>query len=304
MADGGFRGTNIEQDSRFADKQKKLLKSIKFPASYSQKVNMSKVKIEVMKPWIHKRVIEILGVEDELLINFIFEMLEAKKLDPKELQINLTEFLAKETPGFVTQLWGLLLSAQENVAGIPQVFLDEKMREVKKMEEDAARMREELARRQAGSGGVGEDEGGELRAGGREEEQEKTGRRSSRWDDSGREERKDGVDRYSSSRRREDRYDNRRDESGRDDRRDRADRYRDSRSEYSRRESGCRDDYEREERGSRRERDDSRRDSRGDYSRRESDHKHRDYERESRREVDQRSDRRSPPSPRRRTVDG
>lgn len=39
---------------------------------------MTKVKIDVMKPWIAKRVTELIGFEDEVLINFIYGLLEGK----------------------------------------------------------------------------------------------------------------------------------------------------------------------------------------------------------------------------------
>jgi serine/arginine repetitive matrix protein 1 len=39
---------------------------------------MTKVKMDVMKPWIAKRVTEFLGFEDEVLINFIYGLLEEK----------------------------------------------------------------------------------------------------------------------------------------------------------------------------------------------------------------------------------
>lgn len=40
MADAGyFKGTSAEQDSRFANKQKKLLKQMKFPDNIDIKVN-------------------------------------------------------------------------------------------------------------------------------------------------------------------------------------------------------------------------------------------------------------------------
>lgn len=38
---------------------------------------MSKVELKVIKPWISKKVVEILGFEDDVLIDFIFNMLEA-----------------------------------------------------------------------------------------------------------------------------------------------------------------------------------------------------------------------------------
>lgn len=39
---------------------------------------MAKVKMDVMKPWIAKRVTELIGFEDEVLINFIYGLLEGK----------------------------------------------------------------------------------------------------------------------------------------------------------------------------------------------------------------------------------
>lgn len=75
-----FRSFSADQDSRFGNKEKKLLKTMKFPAEYSQKVNATKVNWEVMKPWIAKRVTELLGIEDEVLIAYIYEQVEGKKV--------------------------------------------------------------------------------------------------------------------------------------------------------------------------------------------------------------------------------
>jgi hypothetical protein len=84
MADAGFfRGTNSEQDSRFFNKTKKLMKSMKFPPNINTKVDMSKVNMDVVKPWITKRVTEILGFEDDVVIEFIFNLFEGN-------QVNLT----------------------------------------------------------------------------------------------------------------------------------------------------------------------------------------------------------------------
>lgn len=44
----------------------------------SPQVDMSKVNLEVIKPWITKRVTEILGFEDDVVIEFIFNQLEVK----------------------------------------------------------------------------------------------------------------------------------------------------------------------------------------------------------------------------------
>ena len=53
--------------------------------------------------------------------------------DPKTMQINLTGFLnAKNAFSFMHELWDLLTSAQENIAGIPAAFLEQKKEEIKK----------------------------------------------------------------------------------------------------------------------------------------------------------------------------
>ncbi|OPJ71653.1 serine/arginine repetitive matrix protein 1 [Patagioenas fasciata monilis] len=132
MDAGFFRGTSAEQDNRFSNKQKKLLKQLKFAECLEKKVDMSKVNLEVIKPWITKRVTEILGFEDDVVIEFIFNQLEVKNPDSKMMQINLTGFLnGKNAREFMGELWPLLLSAQENIAGIPTAFLELKKEEIK-----------------------------------------------------------------------------------------------------------------------------------------------------------------------------
>ncbi|XP_028847037.1 serine/arginine repetitive matrix protein 1 isoform X4 [Denticeps clupeoides] len=132
MDAGFFRGTSAEQDNRFSNKQKKLLKQLKFAECLEKKVDMTKVNLEVIKPWITQRVTEILGFEDDVVIEFIFNQLEEKNPDSKMMQINLTGFLnGKNAREFMKDLWPLLLSAQENIAGIPTAFLEQKKEEIK-----------------------------------------------------------------------------------------------------------------------------------------------------------------------------
>ncbi|MEQ2199327.1 hypothetical protein XENOCAPTIV_010911 [Xenoophorus captivus] len=95
-------------------------------------VDMTKVNLEVIKPWITQRVTEILGFEDDVVIEFIFNQLEEKHPDSKMMQINLTGFLnGKNAREFMRDLWPLLLSAQENIAGIPSAFLEQKKEEIR-----------------------------------------------------------------------------------------------------------------------------------------------------------------------------
>lgn len=59
-------------------KEKKLLKSMKFPKEYETKIDLKKVNWEVMKTWIASRITDLLGVEDEVLVGYVYEQLEHK----------------------------------------------------------------------------------------------------------------------------------------------------------------------------------------------------------------------------------
>ncbi|KAK4698191.1 serine/arginine repetitive matrix protein 1, partial [Phenoliferia sp. Uapishka_3] len=143
MGDSGqfFRGTTIAQDGRFKDKEALLMKSMKFPVEFDTKVDMRKVELAVMKPWIAKKVVELLGFEDDVLIEYISGLLENEEdpmVDAKKLQLLLTGFLEKKTPIFMQALWGLLLSAQKNPLKVPTELLEEKKKEMKEREAQEA----------------------------------------------------------------------------------------------------------------------------------------------------------------------
>lgn len=48
----------------------------------------------------------------------------------KEIQIQLTGFLNKETPAFCKELWDLMLSAQDSPVGVPRELLEAKKLEL------------------------------------------------------------------------------------------------------------------------------------------------------------------------------
>ena len=52
--------------------------------------------------------------------------------DPRFMQINITGFLqSKNAREFMKELWTLLVSAQENIGGIPSPFMEKKKEEIK-----------------------------------------------------------------------------------------------------------------------------------------------------------------------------
>ncbi|KAG2342400.1 PWI-domain-containing protein, partial [Suillus weaverae] len=138
---GFFKGTSADQDRRFSDKELKLLKSMKFPPEFDKKVrhpglvDLKKVNLNVIRPWIAKKVTELVGFEDEVVVEYAMGLLDDPNHttpDPKKMQINLTGFLTASTPSFMTALWSLLLEAQEHPAGVPQTFVEEKKEEMRK----------------------------------------------------------------------------------------------------------------------------------------------------------------------------
>ncbi|KAF3897721.1 Serine/arginine repetitive matrix protein [Trichophyton interdigitale] len=109
----------------------KLLKTTKFPPEFAKKVDMTKVNIEVMKKWIAERISEILGNEDDVVIELCFNLLEGSRFpNIKHLQINLTGFLEKDTAKFCKDLWNLCLSAQDSPQGVPKELLEAKKLEL------------------------------------------------------------------------------------------------------------------------------------------------------------------------------
>ena len=77
MTDAGFfKGTSADQDSRFSDKNKKLMKTMKFADNLEKKIDMKKVQLEVMKPFITQKLNNLMPIEDEVIIEYVFSQLE------------------------------------------------------------------------------------------------------------------------------------------------------------------------------------------------------------------------------------
>ncbi|POW13160.1 hypothetical protein PSTT_03886, partial [Puccinia striiformis] len=146
-----MQGTSSEQDTRFKDKEKSLLKSINFPKELDQKVDMRKVELSVMRPWITDKIMELLGFEDEVVVEYVNGLLDdptSPIVDPKKMQINLTGFLESKTGPFMSELWALLLSAQKSPLKVPALFIEQKKEEMRKKEEADLEAQASIKRRQ------------------------------------------------------------------------------------------------------------------------------------------------------------
>lgn len=54
----------------------KRLRATKFPPEFDQRVDAKKVNIEIMKNWIATKITTILGDEDDVIVEMIFNLLE------------------------------------------------------------------------------------------------------------------------------------------------------------------------------------------------------------------------------------
>ena len=77
MADA-LRGTDLSQDRRFKDKEALAIKSSTFPEHFDRKVDLRKVNIGVLRPWIAKKITELMKFEDDVVIEYVYSMLEDK----------------------------------------------------------------------------------------------------------------------------------------------------------------------------------------------------------------------------------
>nr|POE69010.1 serine/arginine repetitive matrix protein 1 [Quercus suber] len=138
----------------------KMLRTTKFPPEFEQKVDMTKVKFEVLKSWVADELTRIMKYEDEIVTEMVFDSLNVQEPNIKLLQINLGGFLDKDAGPFCHKLWQMCLSAQQNNLGIPQELLEAKKAEL--MEAEKAREARQARRR--------------------EEEEEQAQRERERWD--------------------------------------------------------------------------------------------------------------------------
>lgn len=100
------------------------------------------VKLDALRPWIHEKLTEILGFEDDVVIDYAINQLEETNTpDPKIVQINLTGFLnAKNARLFMAELWPMLVSAMQNKNGIPEKLIEMKKQEMEQNRADKETM--------------------------------------------------------------------------------------------------------------------------------------------------------------------
>ena len=140
-----IKGTASVTDNRALNKR---LASMKFPANFTEKLDVEKVNRAVMTQWIEQKITELLGFEDEIVqstaVNlFLPTRIEdgpKAEVDPKKAQIDLEGFLGEGPAAeFAAQVYTLLLDAQASGVGVPKRLVEEKKKELEAQKAQAGR---------------------------------------------------------------------------------------------------------------------------------------------------------------------
>ena len=112
-----YTGTRLGQDIRFKDPDKNTLLSMKTPKIFETTVSKKNIIIlPIIKLWLTQKIIELLEFEDETLVNLIINLINSSsdKIDPKNMQYQISGFLGDKTYSFMKKFWKLLISVQES----------------------------------------------------------------------------------------------------------------------------------------------------------------------------------------------
>ena len=111
-----YTGTKLGQDIRFKDPDKNILLSMKTPKIFNTTVSKKNIIIlPIIKLWLTQKIIELLEFEDETLVNLIINLINSsqEKIDPKNMQYQISGFLGDKTYSFMKKFWKLLINVQE-----------------------------------------------------------------------------------------------------------------------------------------------------------------------------------------------
>merc|ERR1712070_218413 len=113
---------------------------------------MKKVNVQKMREWSLARVTEIQGEEDEIVNEYVSDMLDAKKmasgvtLDPKGMSVALQGFMGSNAMKFCKELWQLLLEAHKDPDGLPAALKTTKNEASREFEDIPGMSKEDAVR--------------------------------------------------------------------------------------------------------------------------------------------------------------
>ena len=128
-----FQGTNLRQPRFIYNEWEEL----RYGALMTQRIDTSRVKLEFLMPWITDHFSNVYNIED-----FLYEEFQNEQyVCPKVFQLRLLKFLSvHKVQQFSTDLWQILLLAQESGIGMPRFVMEQlEKNEILKKEEEKKR---------------------------------------------------------------------------------------------------------------------------------------------------------------------
>lgn len=119
--------------------------TIQYAEGLEKKVDLRRVNLDALKPWIADKIARLLATEDackvppDVAIDFCYKQLGHNKImqSGKEMQENISTLIqGKPARLYMSELWPLLLSAQSSPMGIPMAMIEAKKREILRRETD------------------------------------------------------------------------------------------------------------------------------------------------------------------------
>ena len=82
-----------------------------------------------MRPWVQKKLVELVGADDDVLEEMVMGFLAGPDTDPRMMQVQLAGFLEKDARKFMRELWKMLAVAVKENDGAPPVDPEEQRRQ-------------------------------------------------------------------------------------------------------------------------------------------------------------------------------
>ena len=157
---GFFRGTGADSDFRFKNRHAQQLKAVAAPPIFSHPIDPA-IPRPWLTPWVSAKITELLGVEDEILVNMVTGHVLSPSPCPKELQVMVTGQLAAKAAGFAEELWTLLVRTPRPAPPPPPplppptaALLALQQHQHFMQQQQQQQQQQQLAQQQAGGGGA------------------------------------------------------------------------------------------------------------------------------------------------------
>merc|ERR1712001_337915 len=104
-----------------------------------KKVDLRRINLDALKPWIADKIARLVADDDscqvppDVAIDYCYKQLSLKSIlvNGKEMQQNISSLIqVRPAQIYMSELWPLLLSAQNSPMGIPVAMVEAKKREI------------------------------------------------------------------------------------------------------------------------------------------------------------------------------